>query len=392
MRYKLAILDTQPVQYFAPLYRYLSADPELDLTVYYCSRNGVEDYYDSGFGRRVRWDTPLLEGYKHAFLKSIVRNPTGRFPGFINPSIVTEVTRNRYHAIWIHGYTYATHLLALAAAKACGTAVFMREDTQLTLDRPRLRGVLRRPLMAAFYRLCDRCLAVGSESARYYRFHSVPERKIRLVPFVVDNDRITAAVESHASSAGEYRRELGLIDDRPLILFASKLTANKRPGDLLVAYSTLRQQGKAAALMFAGSGTEEARLRDYVEQHAVPDVHFMGFKNQSELAKLYAIADIGVLASRNERWGLVVNEYMCAGLPLLISDRIGAAADLLEEDGNGFTYRCGDLSEMTAKLNALVMDARLRARMGVRSKSLINGWSFRECLVGVKAALADVVE
>jgi glycosyltransferase involved in cell wall biosynthesis len=389
--YKLAILDTQPVQYFAPLYRYLSADPELDVTVYYCSRNGVDDYYDAGFRQRVKWDVPLLEGYKYRFLKPLVRNPTSRFPGYINPSIIGELARNGYHAIWIHGYTYATHLLALAAAKACGTAVFMREDTQLTVDRPKLRGALRRPLMAAFYAMCDRCLAVGSASTRYYRFHGVPERKIRLVPFVVDNDAISDAVKSHSTSVAASRRELGVVDDRPLVVFASKLSANKRPLDVLSAYATIRQRGKPAALMFIGSGAEETSLRQYVEQNDVPDVHFMGFMNQKQIAKFYAIADIGVLASRNERWGLVLNEYMCAGLPLLVSDRVGAIPDLLEDGVNGFAYRCGDISDMVEKLFALVTDSGLRARMGARSKELIDRWSFRECLEGVKAALADVV-
>ena len=99
-KYKLAIVNSHPIQYFAPLHRRLAGDPRIDLTVYFCSRQGFEEYLDPGFGTTVKYDIPLVEGFAHKFLPNL-RN-TDRMDGFfsmVNPSIISEFWRNRYDAI-----------------------------------------------------------------------------------------------------------------------------------------------------------------------------------------------------------------------------------------------------------------------------------------------------
>src|SRR6266480_2212820 len=115
--YKLAILNTHPIQYFAPLYRRLAQEPDLDLTVYFCSRQGAEEYLDAGFGKRLKWDVSLLEGYRYKFLKNALKqdNVNG-FWSLINFGIIKELGKNHYDGLLVNGHGHATYILAILSA------------------------------------------------------------------------------------------------------------------------------------------------------------------------------------------------------------------------------------------------------------------------------------
>src|SRR5882672_8680655 len=161
---KLAILNTHPIQYFAPLYRRLAQEPDIDLTVYFCSHQGAEEYFDPGFGQRFKWDTSLLEGYKYKFLKNVRRHDkVAGFLSLINFEIVRELRKNKYDALWVNGHNHATYILGICAARMFNIPVFMRCETHLSLNRSPLKLTIRKPVMSFFYnRLCDVCLPIGT--------------------------------------------------------------------------------------------------------------------------------------------------------------------------------------------------------------------------------------
>jgi glycosyltransferase involved in cell wall biosynthesis len=386
--YKLAILNSHPIQYFVPLYRRLAAEPDLDVTVYFCSRVGLEEAYDPGFGRRVKWDVPLTDGYRHQFLPNW--RGGGGVDGFfslVNPRVVAELWRGGYDAVWVHGHNSATNLMAVAAAKLAGVAVLMRGETHLLLRRAGLKKALRGSAMSLFYRLCDACLAIGTRNAEFYRAHGVGAHKLFTVPYTVDNAFFTEAVARAQTHAGELRRELGVPAGKPLILYASKLMPRKNPHDLLRAFHLLRERGQEAALAVVGSGSELPRLQEYARRHGLSEVYFCGFRNQSELPHYFAAADVFVLPSEDEPWGLIVNEAMCAGLPVVVSEEVGAVPDLVQPGQNGFTFPAGDVAALADRLSALAADPELRRRMGAHSRRLIAEWSYEQCVQGVRAAL-----
>lgn len=394
--YRVAVVNSHPIQYFAPLYRRLASESDIDLTVYFCSRAGLEVYEDAGFGgEEIAWDIPLVEGYDHVFLSNLGgERPPGGFWSLVNTSIIPELRSERYDAVWLHGHAYATDHLAALGARAAGSALFMRCDTHLGLDRPLLRRVLRGPVMTAFYRLFDACLAIGSRNAEFYRRHRVPERKIFPVPYAVDNDHFRAGSRTARERPANARRTLGLPPrEVPVVLFLSKLTRQKRPMDLLRAFRAVRdQQDFRFALALAGAGPERERLGKFVERHDVPDVHFLGFRNQSEVPGIYGACDVFVLPSENESWGLVVNEAMCAGLPVVVSEEVGGAVDLVRDGENGFQYPAGDVAALAERLERLVTDEELLRRMGQASLEIIDEWDLGACVEGVRAALRATCE
>lgn len=394
--YRLAVVNSHPIQYFAPLYRRLAAEPDIDLTVYFCSRAGAEEYEDEGFGgESFSWDVPLLDGYDHRFLPNTsgVSKPDG-FWSLTNPSIIPTLYRERYDAVWLHGHGYASYLFGLLGGLAAGSAFFMRCETHLGLDRPPLRRMLRQPVMTGFYRLFDACLAIGTRNAEFYRQHGVSQEELFLVPYAVENRRFREGSRSARKSPSQARRTLGLPDPEvPVVLFLSKLIPRKRPMDLLRAFATVRQEDEGPlALAVVGEGPERKRLEEFVDQRQVPDVHFLGFRNQSELPEIYGASDIFVLPSENEPWGLVVNEAMSAGLPIVVTDEVGAAADLVREELNGFKYPVGNVEVLSEKLTRLARDPALRQRMGRSSLEIIAEWDLDACVEGVREALQAMCE
>jgi glycosyltransferase involved in cell wall biosynthesis len=388
-RYRLAVFNSHPIQYFAPLYKKLAAQDDIDLTVFYGSRQGVErGRVDDGFSTEVVWDVPLLEGYRHEFLANLRgdRGVNGFFTQII-PSIVTRIGKGRFDALIIHGHNSATNLLAIAAAKMAGVGVFMRGETHLMLERPGLKRAIRGPLMRTLYQLCDACLYIGSLNRAFYEAHGVGAGRLFFVPYTVDNDRFMQRADASRISRGEMRRSLQVPEDAVLILFASKLIARKRPMDLLEAFARMRSAGLNVELMFVGSGELEKELKGRADVLGVGGVHFTGFVNQRDLPGHFAASDVFVLPSENEPWGLIINEAMCAGLPVVTTHEVGAAADLVRHGETGFVYERGDIAALADRLTTLVQDAPMRARLANNGRDLVRHWSYNQCVEGIRAAL-----
>ena len=148
----------------------------------------------------------------------------------------------------------------------------------------------------------------------------------------------------------------------------------------------MRQRDRAA-LVFIGDGP----LRPSLEAAAPRDgVHFVGFVNQADLPRHYAMCDVLALPSVFEPRGLVVNEAMACGLPVVASDRIGAVGDLVRDGENGLVFPAGDAAALADRLDRIVGDDALRARMAARSREIIAGWSFDAEVEGVRKMLAWV--
>jgi glycosyltransferase involved in cell wall biosynthesis len=391
-RARLAIVSSHPIQYAAPLYAHLSRDPELQLTVLYCSDFSLRGERDPGFGERFAWDIDLLAGYDSIFLGERHRTRSlGGFWSLVCPELLREISGRRYDVVWVHGQQYAADVLAFALAKLRGLAVLTRGDTHLGLPVAPLKRSLRRRLLGLQYRHIDGFLAVGSKNHDYYRALGVPDGRIFRVPFSVDNARFAEAARLAPDERRERRARLGVHDERPIVLFASKLMRRKHPDDLLRAAAKLLGRGHALALVVAGSGEMDAELRELAAGlELAAHVCFTGFVNQSELPALYGACDVFVLPAQHEPWGLVVNEVMNAGLPLVLGAGVGSAADLLQPGVNGVACDAGDAVSLAAALEPLVSDAGLRRRMGEASRRIIAAWDYEQCRLGLRAALASL--
>jgi len=388
---RIAVLNTHPIQYLAPLYAYLNAVPDLSVTVLYMSDVSIRGARDREFGIDVKWDIDLLSGYPYRFLgEAAHRRTLGGLFSLIAPQAWNEIRSGKYDVLWVNGHNYAGYLLGIAAAKSAGLPVMMRCETHLRMQRGLTKATLRKPIMRTFYHFIDRFLAIGSANASFLRAMSVPSDKIFPVPYTIDNDRFSRSARTDSSQRDQLRRSFGIADNLPVVLFAAKFQKRKRADDLIRAAAVLQAAGIEFHLMLVGSGEQEARLKAMSAELELARVSFPGFANQSVLPDLYAACDVFVLPSDNETWGLTVNEAMCAGLPIVASAEIGCADDLVKNGVNGHSFETGDIEGLAGALRPILCDPSLRKRMSTASRELISHWSHKECLDGVRAAVAGL--
>lgn len=389
-RPRLLVLTSHAIQYQAPLFRAMAKDPRFSLHVLLCSDQGARSYQDAGFGREVKWDVPLLEGYSYQILRnwSPAPNPSKSL-GLINPGVVGAIWRGRYDAVMLLSWSNVTTWLALLAALLTGTPVILKPEATVHRETHGWRATVKRWVLGWLFRRTRVILASGVHGAAFFRQFGAAESKIQIAPYAVDNDFFIAQAEALRPQRDALRSRLGIAGSVPLLIFVGKLYPGKRPMDLLRAFAVLRKE-RTTALLFVGDGESRAEMERWVKAEGVPDVHFAGFQNQSELPRYLAAADVFILPSALETWGLVINEAMCFSLPIITTDRVGAGGDLVHPGENGFLYPVGDVVALSGALRTLVESPELTRRMGERSREIIQTWSYQENLDAIVSALEQV--
>jgi glycosyltransferase involved in cell wall biosynthesis len=386
----LAIVSTHPIQYYAPLFRRLAAVPGLAVRVFYLWDFGAAERHDPGFGQALRWDIDLLGGYDHEFVPNRAGDPgTHHFWGIDNPTLPARVAAFRPDALLLVGYHYRSFLRLLFSPRLARCKFLLRGDSHRLVPRRGPRATLRRALLAALFKRFAGFLFVGTANRRYYLQHGVPERKLFFAPHAVDNDRFTAALPQAERAAREWRRELDIGDGQRVVLFAGKYEEKKRPLDLLEAFPAAAVPG--ATLLFAGGGPLEGELRRRAE--GLAGVRFAPFQNQSLMPRTLAAGDVVALpsAGAEETWGLIVNEAMCLGRPVLVSNRVGCAEDLVEPGGNGWVFPAGDVGALAGALRqALAPGVDLR-KMGERGLEVVSRYHYRHTVAGVLNCLGSLL-
>jgi glycosyltransferase involved in cell wall biosynthesis len=394
---RLAYFVTHPIQYQAPQLKRIAQEPDIDLNVFFGSDLSIRGDVDQEFGVRVQWDTPLLEGYNYEFLPRWRDARDGEIPGFsrpLNKHVAKRIGEEKVDAVWVHGYHYLTHMLAIRAASARNIPVLLRTDSSLH-DRP--RSALKLAAKKVFFNLLrphiSGVLSVGEENTAYWRENLGPDVRVFRCNYAVDNEFFQRQCEAAAKTREEFRSSLCLEPGRPVILFAAKLIPRKRCGDLLEAFLKLIRSwsgGPKPYLLIVGDGEQRAALEARAAQASAGDVRFLGFRNQSELPRFYDLCDVFVLASVDEPWGLAINEVMNAGRPVIVSDQVGCHKDLVKSGVNGFVVRPGDPGELAESLRTVLADPERCRIMGQESQKIVANYSFNQNVTGLRQALQAV--
>jgi glycosyltransferase involved in cell wall biosynthesis len=345
---RLGVLATHPIQYQAPLYQEIARRAVVQLDVAFLSADGAQPFHDPGFGVTLAWDIDLLGGYHWTELP---RRPVSGKAAWLARA---SGWLRRQDIVVIHGHSEPDMLLAMAACRALGLPYLLRGDAQADGSPQGWRRLVRRVVAGTAVRNAAGALPIGQRNAAFYqRYGRIPHF---FAPYSVDNERF-AAMSAEARASRPARLEsLGLDPGRPTVVFSGKLIEQKRPLDLIEA---IERCAGALNLLVLGDG----ELRAEVERRAAGlPVRCLGFVNQGALPGWYACADLLALPSGREPWGLVVNEGMACGLVPVVSDAVGAAADLVE--GVGEVFPAGDVAALAAALS------RAAASLGERQGQL----------------------
>jgi glycosyltransferase involved in cell wall biosynthesis len=324
-RLRVVAVMTHPVQYLSPWFRHIHASaPALDFKVVYATE-ATATQQGVGFGRSFEWDVPLREGYESIVVKATAEAASlhsDDFFGLDVPEIGAVVRKLDPHVVLLTGWHSITQVRALVAMRRAGIPVLYRGDTHLTSGSRRLRW-LSQARARLMLRQFSGYLAVGSRSREYLRAMGVADPSIVASPHAVDSDWFRARAADARRLRGEIRADLRFSAAERVILYAGKLTAIKRPSDVIDAAAGVEN----GAVLFVGDGSERSALEATARARGVHAV-FAGFRNQEEMPAAFVAAD-ALLVPGRETWGLVANEALACDLPVVISSDAGAAPDLV---------------------------------------------------------------
>jgi len=393
---RLAYLTSHPVQYQAPLLRAVSGLEDVELHAWFLSDFSARHHYDPECGLGFSWDVALTEGYEARFLSKSDRPAGWHRP--LGLAAERRLRRESYDALWLHGWSHPLQWRIARLAFRSGWRVLLRGETPL-LSGPVAGGAfasgsLRRMKHALTGRLLRRahaCLAIGRANRRFYESHGVEQSRIYEMPYGVDNEWFATRQCYLRPQREELRAQLGLPAGRPVVLFAGKLVERKRPMDLVDALGRIgfRSGGMEPAAVFVGEGKQRPRLESAVRRLGLRHVVFAGFQNQSAMPRYYDLCDLLVLPSEHEPWGLVLNEAMACGRPVICSDRVGAREDLVIEGETGLGFATGDVDGLAAAITRLSADPGLRAGLGHRARERVRLHGIDRAVSGLQGALSE---
>ena len=384
---KLAIITSHPIQYYAPWFKDINQNTDLDLKVFYLWNFGVTETVDSEFKQSIKWDIPLLEGYNYKFVSNVSKNPgTKSIGGLKNPSLLSTVAKYNPNAVMLIGYNYASLYRFIFQWDTRKAPLIFRGDSHQLQFRKGWKEPLRRKFISLVYSRFAAFLYVGKANYEYFTYHGVKPQQLVFAPHAIDNKRFLQAADTAKIEAISWKKELGIPDNHKVILFAGKFNHKKRPIDLLQAYKQANL--KDISLLFVGGGELEIELKKQAAN--VPNIFFAPFQNQQMMPRTYTMADLFILPSygHSETWGLAVNEAMCLSSPIIVSSHVGCGQDLVHEHQNGLIFEAGNISDLTESIKLAFSDLERLKQWGNKSCEIIQNYSYKQTTEGLQKALS----
>ena len=387
--YKLAYFVTHPIPYQAPLLRKIANKDSVDFKTFFISDHTVRPYFDTDFNQTTKWDTSLLEGYDYVILKKIFKsNRLGFFIPFVY-GISKALREENWDAVWIHGYNHFSLIIALFLAPLYKIPVFFRaESTLLATKSNFIKDIFIRLLI----KLSSRLLYIGNSNKDYYLKYGATESQLFFTPYAVDNEIYRFTNQEKEEISERLIKEINIDEETIIILFVGKLIDRKNPLLLLEAfYEVIRQQPQNKfVLLYVGTGPVLEQLENKIKHYNLDStVKILGFKNERELRDYYAIADLLVIPSKEETFGLVVNEAMSAGTAIIASNVVGSSRDLVINgiNGNGFIFESENLESLTSMLKKALSNKAALLNMAKKSEEMIKVWDYEKDIEGIISAL-----
>lgn len=339
---RVTVVSPEPTPYRAPLFDRIAARDDIDLTVVYAGRTVA------GRTWTVELDHPavFLSGVRVPLVGRVLRHD---YP--VTPGVVAALRRSRPDVVVVSGWSTFASQAAIAWSRARRVPYVLLVESHDLGPRAGWRRAVKGTIVPRLVRGAANVLVVGTAARDSVVARGASPERVRVFANTVD-------------VAGWIER-------------ADRLP--RTPHENVVVLSVGR------AVPEKGFDVLEAACAAAgVELQTVA-----GGLSQEQLAQRYVDADVFALLSRHETWGVVVNEAAASGLPLVLSDRVGAAHDLLRDGENGFVVPPDDVPAATAALTKLAADPELRRRMGERSRELVRPWGYERSVESFVAAVRE---
>ena len=362
-KYKIGVLCTAPSAQMSAQYEALRGLGEFHFVMLFMY----------GQEHNPAWGCKLPEGMESVILPVPWYLPR-RFRGRCNAKVSQVLDAHNCDALILHGYYDRLALWqAIHWCRRHGRPYLVRTDANIDKEKSPLRRWWRK---AAFGRnLTDAAamLVIGEKNRQYYELFGGRPSQFFLAPWEVDYEPLETTLAAAAPQREATRERMGLRANEVVFVCVSRLLKLKGIGTVIEAVGRAAQKGLPVRLLIVGEGPHRTALERQISQTNAPAT-LCGNLSRGDVALALTASDVFVLASTCEAWALVVNEACLAGLPLLLSDQVGAAADLLIPGENGFVFPAGDVAALAGRMAEMVCDEPRRLRMARRSSEILSKW------------------
>jgi len=357
-KYKVALIHNIISPYRVPLFEGLSKHPSVELSVYFCAKTH----------KHRKWD--ILESDRYRY--EVLSGKTLEFAGItyhINPSIILRIIKERCDVVIIAGCTDFTTQVAFIVSKLLRIPVILWSEGIESAQS--LLGKVINPLIRCIVRNVDAVVVPGTMSRDFYiKLGAVPE-KIFIAPNIVDNEMFIQRSSEIKKEKERFKRDLN-IENMKIILFVGQLIERKGVKYLIKAYKRVKDEHGDCCLVIIGDGILKNQLEEICIKEHIKDVHFTGWLSEGRKIKYYSIADLFVLPTLKDVWGLVINEAMCCGLPVISTKAAGCAVDMIIPGENGFIVNAANVEQLYLAMKNIIVDDELTSEMGARSLEIIK--------------------
>jgi glycosyltransferase involved in cell wall biosynthesis len=375
MTRKAVILTEIIAPYRIPVFNALARRAELDLHVVFLAETDETLRQWRVYRDEIRFSHEVLPSWRWR---------AGNINVLLNRGLWPALSKARPHVLVCGGYAYAASWAAMLWARRHGVEFVLWSESNRH-DARRGRAWVEW-LKAYFLRHCDRFVVPGKASLEYLRLLGSPADKIVTAPNAVDNDWFAAESGNARLHSSGLREKLNL--PSRFILFVGRLVPEKGIFDLLAAYAKLESGLRSGVgLVYAGDGVAREELKQRAKGVNPGNVCFPGFAQREDLAGLYGLAEALVLPTHSDPWGLVVNEAMACGLPIIVTSVAGCSADLVDDGWNGYVVPPGDPEKLSMAIRSILLEPELQMQMRARSLERIRNYSPETCADGLAAAM-----
>ncbi|MFZ0319350.1 MAG: glycosyltransferase family 4 protein [Candidatus Sulfotelmatobacter sp.] len=377
MRPKLVIVTEIIAPYRIPVLNALAERRELEVEVIFLSENDPTLRQWKVYKDEIKFHYHVLPSW---------RQRLGKYNFLINRGIRSTLSRIKPDVVLCGGYNYLASWEAAYWAKSHRVPLLLWSESTVW---DRRRGYRMVELMKVrFLKLCSGFVVPGKSSLNYLKELGIAEQEIFTAPNAVDTAMFSRLAE--AARGDEARMRVHHQLPSRYFLYVGRLVREKGVFDLLDAYSRLEGAlREEIGLVFAGTGSDQPEMIERAEQIRPGTIQFLGFVHREELPEIYALAEGFVFPTHSDPWGLVVNEAMACGLPVIATNVAGCALDLVQDDWNGFIVPPGDASQLAQAMASLEDSAR-RREMGCRSRERIEAYSPAAWAGGILEAVQSV--
>lgn len=380
-KYKVALLHNIVTPYRTPLFEKLSQIPFINLKVFFFSESG----------KNRRWDVRKDFEFAYEVLPglSLDFKSEDLFSYWINPTIICQLIRNKFDIVISSGWDSFASQASFFICKLLGKPFILWSES--TINEKSWRRTVSLPLVKFMVRHSDAYIAIGTRAREYFTCLGAKLQKIFVAYSTVDIECFKNKSNILKEKRNKLKEKMG-IKTNGVITYSGQLIERKGLFYLLQAYKKLRNDCQDVSLLILGYGPQEKRLKEICKEENIENVFFTGFIEYNDLPTYYVVSDLLVLPSLEETWGLVINEAMACGLPIITTDKVGASVDLVKEGINGYIIEEKNIAQLYEAMKKIVLNLSLQKKMGEQSRKIIEDFGLDNQVSGFVSAIKYVIE